>query len=61
MKMEIEDAFVSALNLRNEAAVAYFLQNGLSLEDISPDCVLTICYSLEYLAHDPPVSLLKLW
>ena len=61
MKMEIEDAFISALNLRNEEAIAFFLRNGLSIEGVSPESVLTVCSSLEYLSHDPPVELLKLW
>ena len=36
MKIEIEDAFVSALNLRNEQIVLYFLKNGLNLENVAP-------------------------
>ncbi len=60
MKMEIEDAFITALHLRNENAVRYFLENGIELDQLEPGCVLEVCYSLEYLRHDPPSELLQL-
>jgi hypothetical protein len=40
--------------------VKYFLNNGIMLDEIDPGCILEVCYSLEYLAHDPPTALLAL-
>jgi len=46
MKLEIEDAFVSALHLRNEDTVEYFLKNGIDLDGLEPGCIVEVCYSL---------------
>jgi hypothetical protein len=43
--LEIEDAFISALNLRNHETVLYFLKNGLKIKEIAEDAPLTVCYS----------------
>lgn len=40
MKLEIEDAFSSALHLRNEETVEYFLKNGIDLDGIEPGCII---------------------
>ena len=59
--MEIEDAFISALNLRNHETVLYFLKNGLKIKEIAEDAPLTVCYSLEYLKREEiPLDLLKM-
>lgn len=61
IKLEIEDAFVSALNLRNYETVKYFLENGFNLNEVAEDACLTVCYALEYLkGEDTPLDLLKL-
>ncbi len=61
IKLEIEDAFVSALNLRNYETVKYFLENGFNLNEVAEDACLTVCYALEYLkGEDAPLDLLKL-
>ena len=60
MKLEIEDAFISAFHLRNEGIIEYYLKNGLNIDEVMPDAIISVCYSLEYLSHDPPVDLLKL-
>lgn len=59
--MEIEDAFLLALNLRNEDTIRYFLENGLKLATVADDAALTVCYSLEYLKkNNVPYELFKL-
>jgi hypothetical protein len=59
--LEIEDAFVSALNLRNYETIKYFLENGFKINEVAEDSVLTVCYALEYLrGEDAPFELLKL-
>lgn len=61
IKLEIEEAFVSALNLRNYEAVKCFMENGFKIDEVAPDALLTICYSLEYLrGPEAPLDLLKL-
>ena len=56
LKLEIEDAFVSALNLRNYETVRHFLENGFDIESVAEDAPLTVCYALEYLKHeDEPI------
>jgi len=44
--LEIEDAFLSALNLKNYETVKYFLENGFKLGTVAEDAPLTVCYAL---------------
>ncbi len=44
--MEIDDAFLLALNLRNIDTIRYFLENGFKITTVAEDAALTVCYSL---------------
>ena len=60
MKLEIEDAFESAFDLKNFNTVNYFLRNGIEIDRLMADAVITLCYSLDYLPDDPPMEMVKM-